>query len=148
MARQCKDITAKRRRQSTRLENLGIPEEELLRQQQELFARARQEQLLADQQHLQQVRRGRGRGGGQCGMAEGVLEDGTGEGTGEGCWGTGQDSTGRETGMAGGRRDGLRGVGDWSRVRTVRDRRRWTLRWMAGVRRRKGRMRESRRIDS
>ena len=32
-------MAAKRRRQSTRLENLGIPEEELLRQQQELFAR-------------------------------------------------------------------------------------------------------------
>ena len=55
MARQCKDITAKRRRQSTRLENLGIPEEELLRQQQELFARARHEQMLADQQQLLQV---------------------------------------------------------------------------------------------
>ncbi len=37
----CKEVAAKRRRQSTRLENLGIPEEELLRQQQELFARAR-----------------------------------------------------------------------------------------------------------
>ena len=28
----CKAVAAKRRRQSTRLENLGIPEEELLRQ--------------------------------------------------------------------------------------------------------------------
>merc|ERR1712107_166202 len=37
-----KEMAAKRRRQSTRLENLGIPEEELLRQQQELFARARE----------------------------------------------------------------------------------------------------------
>jgi len=55
VARQCKDITAKRRRQSTRLENLGIPESELLRQQQELFARAREEQMLADQQQLQQL---------------------------------------------------------------------------------------------
>ena len=51
---ECKDVAAKRRRQSTRLENLGIPEEELLRQQQELFAKARaaaaqqeQEQLMA-----------------------------------------------------------------------------------------------------
>lgn len=35
----CKAAAAKRRRQSTRLENLGIPEEELLRQQQELFAK-------------------------------------------------------------------------------------------------------------
>lgn len=34
-----KDCKSKRRRQSTRLENLGIPEEELLRQQQELFAK-------------------------------------------------------------------------------------------------------------
>lgn len=34
-----KDCQSKRRRQSTRLENLGIPEEELLRQQQELFAK-------------------------------------------------------------------------------------------------------------
>jgi len=41
----CKEVAAKRRRQSTRLENLGIPEEELLRQQQELFARARAEQI-------------------------------------------------------------------------------------------------------
>lgn len=36
---ECKAVAAKRRRQSTRLENLGIPEEELLRQQQELFAK-------------------------------------------------------------------------------------------------------------
>nr|CAG4642235.1 EOG090X0LUS [Eurycercus lamellatus] len=45
----CKAVAAKRRRQSTRLENLGIPEEELLRQQQELFARAREEQAAAEQ---------------------------------------------------------------------------------------------------
>lgn len=45
----CKAVAAKRRRQSTRLENLGIPEEELLRQQQELFAKARQEQQAAEQ---------------------------------------------------------------------------------------------------
>lgn len=38
----CKQAAAKRRRQSTRLENLGIAEDELLRQQQELFAQARQ----------------------------------------------------------------------------------------------------------
>lgn len=37
--RDCKAIAAKRRRQSTRLENLGIPEEVLLQQQQELFAK-------------------------------------------------------------------------------------------------------------
>lgn len=35
-------MAAKRRRKNTRLENLGIPEEELLRQQQELFAKARE----------------------------------------------------------------------------------------------------------
>lgn len=45
----CKAVAAKRRRQSTRLENLGIPEEELLRQQLELFAKARQEQQAAEQ---------------------------------------------------------------------------------------------------
>lgn len=45
----CKAVAAKRRRQSTRLENLGIPEEELLRQQQELFAKAREEQAAVDQ---------------------------------------------------------------------------------------------------
>lgn len=45
----CKEVAAKRRRQSTRLENLGIPEEELLRQQQELFAKARAEQAAAEQ---------------------------------------------------------------------------------------------------
>lgn len=51
----CKAVAAKRRRQSTRLENLGIPEEELLRQQQELFAKARQEQAFADQQQWEQL---------------------------------------------------------------------------------------------
>lgn len=55
---QCKDVAAKKRRQSSRLENLGIPEEELLRQQQELFAKAReaaaaQELLLLQQQQQQ-----------------------------------------------------------------------------------------------
>lgn len=53
--RDCKAVAAKRRRQSTRLENLGIPEEELLRQQQELFAKAREEQALADQLQWQQM---------------------------------------------------------------------------------------------
>lgn len=51
----CKQVAAKRRRQSTRLENLGIPEEELLRQQQELFARAREEQAAAEQQQWYSV---------------------------------------------------------------------------------------------
>ena len=36
---EAKAVAAKKRRQSSRLENLGIPEEELLRQQQELFAK-------------------------------------------------------------------------------------------------------------
>ncbi|XP_075012424.1 formin-binding protein 1-like isoform X7 [Calonectris borealis] len=36
---ECKTVALKRRKASSRLENLGIPEEELLRQQQELFAK-------------------------------------------------------------------------------------------------------------
>jgi len=51
----CKQVAAKRRRQSTRLEHLGIPEEELLRQQQELFAKAREEQAQQDQQQWQMM---------------------------------------------------------------------------------------------
>ena len=47
---ECKETAAKKRRQSTRLENLGIPEEELLRQQQELFAKARQAADIQEQQ--------------------------------------------------------------------------------------------------
>ncbi|XP_062580475.1 protein Dr1-like [Saccostrea cucullata] len=42
-------------RGSSRLENLGIPEEELLRQQQELFAKAKQEQALLEQQQWLQT---------------------------------------------------------------------------------------------
>ena len=38
---EAKAVAAKKRRASTKLENLGIPEEELLRQQQELFAKVR-----------------------------------------------------------------------------------------------------------
>ena len=49
------DCKGKRRRQSTRLEHLGIPEEELLRQQQELFAKARAEQAQAEQQEWLQM---------------------------------------------------------------------------------------------
>jgi len=48
----CKQAAAKRRRQSTRLENLGIAEEELLRQQQELFAQARK--AMDEEQQLLQ----------------------------------------------------------------------------------------------
>lgn len=44
------DCKGKKRRQSTRLEHLGIPEEELLRQQQELFARAKAEQHAREHQ--------------------------------------------------------------------------------------------------
>jgi len=51
----CKQVAAKRRRQSTRLEHLGIPEEELLRQQQELFAKAREEQAQQEQQQWQMM---------------------------------------------------------------------------------------------
>lgn len=37
--KEAKAVAAKKRRKNTKLENLGIPEEELLRQQQELFAK-------------------------------------------------------------------------------------------------------------
>ncbi|KAK3088731.1 hypothetical protein FSP39_023090 [Pinctada imbricata] len=50
-----KAVAAKKRRASSRLENLGIPEEELLRQQQELFAKARQEQAELEQQQWIQM---------------------------------------------------------------------------------------------
>lgn len=46
-------MAAKRKKHSNRLENLGIPEEELLRQQQELFRKAKAEQ--AEQEQLQWV---------------------------------------------------------------------------------------------
>jgi len=52
---EAKAIAAKKRRASTKLEHLGIPEEELLRQQQELFAKARLEQARLEQQELQRV---------------------------------------------------------------------------------------------
>lgn len=48
----CKEVAANRRRNNNRLENLGIPEEELLRQQEELFAKARQEQAALDQANM------------------------------------------------------------------------------------------------
>ncbi|XP_076343618.1 protein Dr1-like [Tachypleus tridentatus] len=51
----CKAVVAKRRKQSTRLEDLGIPEEELLRQQQELFAKAREQQAEVEQQQWLEV---------------------------------------------------------------------------------------------
>nr|CAD7441761.1 unnamed protein product [Timema bartmani] len=51
----CKAVAAKRRRQSTRLENLGIPEEELLRQQQELFAKSSRFSIVALYSHMDRV---------------------------------------------------------------------------------------------
>ena len=54
MMQECRNVAAKRRRQSTRLENLGIPEEELLRQQQELFAKAREQQHEQEKRQKQQ----------------------------------------------------------------------------------------------
>lgn len=54
VVQECKTVALKRRKANSRLENLGIPEEELLRQQQELFAKARQQQAeLAQQEWLQ-----------------------------------------------------------------------------------------------
>ncbi|XP_053751297.1 LOW QUALITY PROTEIN: protein Dr1-like [Panthera pardus] len=47
---ECKTVALKRRKTSSCLENLGTPEEELLRQQQELFAKARQQQAALHQQ--------------------------------------------------------------------------------------------------
>lgn len=54
----CKLAAAKRRRQSTRLENLGISEEELYEQQQELIRQAREkmnEEFAQTQLGIQQV---------------------------------------------------------------------------------------------
>ncbi|XP_042873154.1 protein Dr1-like isoform X2 [Penaeus japonicus] len=51
----CKAMAAKKRRKSTRLENLGIPEEELLRQQQELFQKAREQVEMVEQQQWQML---------------------------------------------------------------------------------------------
>ncbi|KAK2139855.1 hypothetical protein LSH36_1587g00068 [Paralvinella palmiformis] len=80
IVKEAKAVAAKKRRASNKLENLGIPEEELLRQQQELFAKARMEQarlehhewlkiqqavqqnqLLAQQQQLLQQHEGEAR---------------------------------------------------------------------------------------
>lgn len=52
---ECKTVAAKKRRGSNRLENLGIPEEELLRQQQELFEKARLEQAAIEHQEWLQL---------------------------------------------------------------------------------------------
>lgn len=55
VVQECKTVALKRRKANSRLENLGIPEEELLRQQQELFAKARQQQAELAQQEWQQM---------------------------------------------------------------------------------------------
>ncbi|XP_022084353.1 protein Dr1-like isoform X1 [Acanthaster planci] len=52
---ECKTVAAKKRRASNRLENLGIPVEELLRQQEELFAKAREEQAVIEQEEWVQL---------------------------------------------------------------------------------------------
>ena len=75
---ECKETAAKRRRQSTRLENLGIPEEELLRQQQELFAKAREAAVLQERQQGEQENMGGVQGG-----VGGVGEHGGGGGQGQ-----------------------------------------------------------------
>jgi len=69
---ECKETAAKRRRQCTRLENLGIPEEELLRQQQELFAKAREAAALQERQQGEEQNSG---GGGDGNVGEGQGQD-------------------------------------------------------------------------
>ncbi|ROT82124.1 putative protein Dr1 isoform X1 [Penaeus vannamei] len=49
----CKAMAAKKRRKSTRLENLGIPEEELLRQQQELFAKVSFRMIISNRWYVE-----------------------------------------------------------------------------------------------
>jgi len=58
--KECKHIASKKRRGSSRLENLGIPEEELLRQQQELFAQARREQFEQEQREREEYLQSQG----------------------------------------------------------------------------------------
>ena len=52
---EAKAVAAKKRRASTKLENLGIPEEELLRQQQELFAKVSLNQALESSAHCRKI---------------------------------------------------------------------------------------------
>ncbi|KAL5012345.1 hypothetical protein ScPMuIL_010896 [Solemya velum] len=52
---EAKQVAAKKRTKRSRLENLGIPEAELLRQQQELFEKARLEQAQLEQQQFLQM---------------------------------------------------------------------------------------------
>merc|ERR1719186_664675 len=71
---ECKETktAAKRKKKSTRLENLGIPEEELLRQQQELFNKARETALLQERQQGEGKNSG---GGGDGNVGEGQDQD-------------------------------------------------------------------------
>jgi histone H3/H4 len=50
-----KKQSAKKKKGSSRLDKLGIPEEELLRQQQELFAEAKQQQMESEQLEYQRL---------------------------------------------------------------------------------------------
>lgn len=52
---EAKAVATSKRRKKSKLEHLGIPEEELLRQQQELFAQARIEMAQMQQQEWQQM---------------------------------------------------------------------------------------------
>lgn len=52
-----RSAVAKKRRKSHRLENLGIPVEELLKQQQELFAKARMEAEAAEREEFEAAAR-------------------------------------------------------------------------------------------
>ena len=51
---ECKEVAAKRKRQNTRLEQMGISQEELARQQREMFAKAREDAARQEQQMLLQ----------------------------------------------------------------------------------------------
>merc|ERR1712203_1082665 len=51
---ECKEVAAKRKRQNTRLEQMGISQEELARQQREMFAKAREDAAKQEQQMLLQ----------------------------------------------------------------------------------------------
>merc|ERR1712241_668210 len=51
---ECKEVAAKRKRQNTRLEHMGVSQEELARQQREMFAKAREDAARQEQQMLLQ----------------------------------------------------------------------------------------------
>ena len=50
---ECRHVDAEKKRKLPKLKDLGIPEEELLRMQQELFAQAREKQLQQEQEEAQ-----------------------------------------------------------------------------------------------